>query len=190
MPTLWNKPMSRLALVAALAALLSVSTLAPAAARPPTDHPQVHLVNLDPLNESGVQGKAILIQRGTRLRVVIVARGLEAGMLHPQHIHGLDGDTEGACPPPEAADDISGVPEEAGDPDEFISLEEGAPFYGPVLLPLTPFPNAANGVVTYHQTFTVSGDLGDLSDEVIVLHGMTLDGGYAPTLPVACGGID
>ncbi len=155
-------------------------------------HSGVHVyrVDLDPLNNSGVEGQAILIQRGNTLRVIIRAKGLEPGQLHPQHIHGLDGSTNAVCPPPDAADNIAGLPEEASDPDEFISLEEGVPFYGPVLLSLTPFPTAnPAGVVTYSQSFQVDGDLLDLTDEEIVLHGMTLSEGYAASLPVACGQI-
>ena len=151
---------------------------------------QVQVVDLDALNGSGVAGRAVLVLRGDELRVNITARGLEAGALHPQHIHGLMGSEEAVCPPPSAADDLAGLPEEADDPDEFISLEEGAPFYGPILLPLTPFPTANKaGVTTYSQSFEVDGDLLDLSDEVIVLHGMTIDGTYVATLPVACGNI-
>lgn len=153
--------------------------------------PAVHVVDLQPLNDSGVGGKAILVRRDDELRVVIVARGLEPGMSHAQHIHGLDRGEDAVCPPSEAADSIDGQPEEASDPDEFISLEEGLPFYGEVLLPLTPFPDASRaGVVTYNEAFAVSGDLLDLTDEAVVLHGMTLDGGYAGSLPVACGAID
>lgn len=123
--------------------------------------------------------------------MIIRAKGLEAGKPHPQHIHGLSGDTEGTCPPPTAADDRPGLPQQAANPDDVISLEEGAPFHGPVLLPLNPFPVANKaGVVTYTQTFSeISGDLADLRDEVVVLHGMTLPGGDAATLPVACGAI-
>jgi len=151
---------------------------------------QVQVVDLDALNGSGVDGRAVLVLRGDQLRVQITARGLEAGALHPQHIHGLMGSDEAVCPPPAAADDLAGLPEEAEDPDQFISVEEGAPFYGPILLPLTPFPTAGtSGVTTYTQTFEVDGDLLDLSDEVIVLHGMTVDGTYVATLPVACGAI-
>ena len=40
-----------------------------------------------------------------------------------------------------------------------------------------------------HRPFTVSGDLADLTDEAIVMHGMTVDGNHVPTLPVACGQI-
>lgn len=152
---------------------------------------QVQVVDLDSLNDSGVDGRAVLILRGDELRVNITARGLEGGAVHPQHIHGLAGDEEAVCPPATAADNVMGLPEEAENPDELISLEEGLPFYGGVLQPLTPFPTANRGeVITYTGTFDVDGDLLDLSDEVIVLHGMTVDGTYVATLPVACGAID
>lgn len=151
---------------------------------------QVQVVDLDALNGSGVDGRAVLILRGDELRVNITARGLEAGEVHPQHIHGFEGGEEAVCPPPGAADSRAGLPEQADNPDQFISLEEGAPFYGGILLALTPFPTAnSGGVVTYTESFEVDGDLLDLSDEVIVLHGMTIDGTYVATLPVACGEI-
>ena len=193
--------MLRTALSLAAATALAVTTAAPATAAPRHDRDgdrgsqgrgaQVHQVDLDALNDSGVDGKATLILRGDQLRVVIRAKGLTPGQVHPQHIHGLSGGTNGVCPPESAPDHLEGLPEEAMDPDDFISLEEGAPFYGPVLQSLTPFPTAnRSGVVTYSQSFTVDGDLLDLSDEVIVLHGRFLGEQYAATLPVACGEID
>lgn len=135
-------------------------------------------MDLDPLNESGVEGKAILVQRDGRLRVTLIARGVVPGMLHPQHIHGLDGSENATCP----------TAEDAGD-DGVLTLVDGLPAYGPVLLKLTPFPMAPHGVINYHQTFEVDGDLADLSDEAIVVHGGFVDGEYVPTLPVACGEI-
>lgn len=185
--------------VLAAAGLATVASAAPAVAHGGDGHErgasaskgaQVQVVDLDALNGSGVDGRAVLILRGDELRVTITARGLEAGAVHPQHIHGLMGSEEAVCPPPSAADDLDGLPEQAEDPDEFISLEEGAPFYGGILLALEPFPTAnPGGVTTYTETFDVDGDLLDLSDETIVLHGMTIDGTYVATLPVACGNI-
>jgi len=140
---------------------------------------QVYQVDLSELNDSGVEGKAVLILKGDTLKVKIHARGLEPNQLHPQHIHGLPGDTNATCPPPSAAG-----------PDGVLSLEDGLPFYGGVLLSLEPFQMAENGKVNYHQTFTVDGDLLDLSDEVIVLHGGFVGTEYVATLPVACGEIN
>lgn len=182
----------RLLSLALLATFAAATTAAPAAAEHRDDDhgkpdksdkgssqgAQVYKVDLDPLNESGVDGKAVLVLRDGTLRVNLHARGLVPGMLHPQHIHGLDGSENATCPPASAAGD-----------DGVLTIGEGMPFYGPVLQPLMPFPMADNGTVNYHETFEVSGDLSDLSDEVIVLHGKFVDGEYVATLPVACGEI-
>ncbi|CAN5144881.1 hypothetical protein BH24ACT10_BH24ACT10_09740 [soil metagenome] len=140
---------------------------------------EVHQVRLTELNDSGVTGKAVLVLKDGTLRVKLHARDLVPDMLHPQHIHGLAGSTNATCPPPSAAGD-----------DGILTLGDGLPFYGPVLLPLTPFPMADNGKINYHETFSVDGDLADLSDEAIVVHGGYVDGEYVATLPVACGEID
>ncbi len=140
---------------------------------------EVYQVDLNELNGSGVDGKIVLILKGDTLKVKIQARGLVPNALHPQHIHGLEGSTNATCPPPAAAG-----------ADGVLTLVDGLPFYGPVLLSLLPFPMAENGTINYHQTFTVDGDLLDLSDEAIVLHGGFVDGEYVATLPVACGEIN
>lgn len=140
---------------------------------------QVHRVNLDELNGSGVEGKAVLILKGDTLKVKIHARGLEPNALHPQHIHGLTGTANATCPPASAAG-----------PDGVLSLVDGLPFYGGVLVGLEPFPMAENGTINYHQSFIVDGDLLDLSDEAIVLHGGFVGTEYVATLPVACGEIN
>lgn len=151
-------------------------SLAPAVGAHPST--RVYRVALRPLNDSGVTGSAQLIQRGNKVRVILRARGLEPNMVHPQHIHGIAGNQDAVCPPASAAG-----------PDGLLSLTDGLPFYGPVLQSLTPFPMASHGKVTYNQTFRISGDLLELKDEVIVLHGMTVDGDYVATLPIACGEI-
>lgn len=176
--------MSRRLLAFALALPFAAAAVAPAAAANRGEAPaasrgaEVYHVDLDPLNESGVDGKAVLVQRDGMLRVQIHARGLVPDTLHLQHIHGEES-SNAVCPPPSAAGD-----------DGVLTIGEGLPFYGPVLQPLTPFPMAENGMVNYHETFEVDGDLLDLSDEVIVLHGAFVDGEYVATLPVACGEID
>ena len=102
-------------------------------------------------------------------------------MLHPQHIHGFESDKGNSfCPTP--ADDEDG--------DGLVDLLEGLPDYGPVQLSLTPFPTAADGTVDYEQTFTVDAQqVGPLQNRAIVLHGMTVNGEYVATLPIACGQI-
>lgn len=184
---------SALSLTATTALALGVLA-APASAAPPADRggdraAQVHRVQLDALNDSGVSGTVTLVQRGDQLRVVVNAKGLTPGVEHPQHIHGL-ADDAAVCPSPEAADDLEGSPEYASEPDELISLAEGAPLYGGILVPFDPTLATASGVLSYTDTFALdSEDLLDLSDEVVVLHGAVVDGEYQATLPVACGDI-
>jgi len=171
----------------ALSTAAALAVAAPATAAPPADKPvsaksqgaEVSQVQLTELNDSGVTGKAVLVLKDGTLRVNLQARNLVPGMLHPQHIHGLAGSTNGTCPPPSAAGD-----------DGVLTLEDGLPFYGPVLQPLTPFPMADSGKISYTETFSVEGDFADLSDEVIVVHGGYVDGDYVATLPVACGEIN
>jgi len=182
----------KLASTLALSTAAALAVAAPAAAARPADKPmsaksqgaQVHKVRLTELNDSGVTGKAVLVQKDGSLRVKLQARDLVPDMLHPQHIHGLAGSNNGTCPPPSAAGG-----------DGVLTLADGLPFYGPVLQPLTQspmddFPTADNGKINYRETFAVDGDLADLSDEVIVVHGGYVDGEYVATLPVACGEID
>lgn len=133
---------------------------------------------LQAINNSGVSGTAMLWLQGNMLTVQIDAMGLEANKLHPQHIHGFtDNNKNSTCPTWSA--DTNG--------DGIISLAEGLPSYGPVLLSLTDFPTAdANGEIHYMQKFTIDGSVLPLQNRAIVLHGLTLNGQYVATLPVAC----
>ncbi len=135
---------------------------------------------LNMLNGSGVSGMAELTLMGDQLTVSIHADGLEAGMLHPQHIHGASSNNGNSnCPPPSA--DTNG--------DGFVSVGEGVPFYGGVLQPLTPFTNAPDGMIDFEETYTVTESISPLQNRAIVLHGMTVNGTYDASLPVACGQI-
>lgn len=133
---------------------------------------------LSPLNNSGVSGMATLMLEGNMLTVTIEASGMTPNEVHPQHIHGfMDKNKNAKCPPMSADTDGDGL----------VELTEGAPFYGPVLLSLTPFPTAtAEGTIMYSNTFTVDPEVLPLQNNAIVLHGMTVEGTYWPTLPVAC----
>ena len=133
---------------------------------------------LSPLNNSGVSGMATLMLEGNMLTVTIEASGLTPNQVHPQHIHGyMEKNKNAKCPPMSADTDGDGL----------VELAEGAPFYGPVLLSLTPFPTAtAAGNIMYSNTFTVEKELLPLQNNAIVLHGMMVNGTYWPTLPVAC----
>lgn len=100
---------------------------------------------------------------------------------------------------PTAAADTSG--------DGRISVGEGAPSYGDILVPLDgsldeaeglgeleTFPTG-NGSYTYERSIMTGGlDVNDdesfedlrLGDHAIVVHGRSVDGEYKATLPVAC----
>jgi hypothetical protein len=172
------------------------------------DAERFYMADIGELNGSGAQAQAILtIDEDTNtLTVVISAKGVEAGLVHPQHIHGfLDGRDANV---PTSAVDV--------DQDGFIELAEGAETYGPVLLSLTSppggelsgFPTAPDGSYLFSQTYQLPA--GDLPADPmlwlreIVVHGMTVpdgvgngtpgevDGtnGYLPTLPIAAGEIE
>lgn len=159
---------------------------------------KMYSVDFGALNGSGVSASGELTLVGNQLTVKIHATGLEPNAPHPQHIHGfMENKANSTCPT--SAADSNG--------DGLVDLVEGAPFYGPVLLPLyvpvDQFPVAdANGMLTYERTFTLGetefeeegklitrADLSPLQNRAIVLHGMTVNGEYIATLPVACGQI-
>ena len=154
---------------------------------------------------SNVTGTASLKVDGTQVHVNIHIRGLTPNLPHAMHIHGILGDPN-SCPP--ASADTSG--------DGLVSLEEGAPFYGPIDtsfttsgdtspasgLALERFPVAdENGNLNYNRTFTIPQDVLDsLGSLHLVVHGLALDGNssgpvggydtlFEAVLPVACGTI-
>ncbi|HEY1113702.1 MAG TPA: hypothetical protein VGE66_09070 [Chitinophagaceae bacterium] len=135
--------------------------------------------SLGALNNSVAHGMAHLVLDGNRLTVSLEAMGLEAGKPHPQHIHGfMENNRNSTCPT--SALDTNG--------DGLIDLGESVPAYGPVILDLAPMPVAdAQGKVMYTRTFEISKDLLPLQNRAIVLHGLTVNGTYIATLPVACG---
>jgi hypothetical protein len=141
----------------------------------------VFKVELHPVNNSGVSGVASvgLSSDGTQVSVILTARNLESGQVHPQHIHALSGGTA-TCPT--LANDTDG--------DNLISLEESGPATGPAVLPLEEFPTAGeDGTVSYSATLDIGDAAGQpLEQTVIELHGMTVPGqAYVDTFPVACG---
>jgi len=139
---------------------------------------KVYTVNLSELNNSGVSGTATLTLMGDKLEVHIQASGLEPDKAHPQHIHGfVENNKNSTCPT--IAADTNG--------DGLVDLVEGLPSYGPVLLTLSPTPTAPDGTIDYKQTFDMTADLRPLQNRAIVLHGLTVNGEYMATLPVACG---
>ncbi|MCH4823392.1 hypothetical protein ML462_09415 [Gramella lutea] len=145
-----------------------------------------YTAQLGSLNDSGVSGTATVSLQGDEITVNIMAQGMTPEMTHPQHIHGLsDANANATCPPATADEDEDGI----------ITIPEGAPFYGEVLLPLEDFPMAdAEGNISYEQTFMLgengmptAEELADLENRVIVLHGIDNEGEYVATIPAACG---
>ena len=141
---------------------------------------KTYTADISALNNSGVSGTATLTLEGDMLTVHLMASGLEPNKLHIQHIHGFTDNNKNAICPPMSADT---------DGDGIVSLTEGLPFYGPILLSLDPSQKAPDGTINYTQTFAVTADMLPLQNNVIVLHGLTVNGTYEVTLPVACGAI-
>lgn len=144
----------------------------------PTMH---YTAQLSSLNNSGVTGTATFTMSGDKLMVWVSATGLVAGQVHMLHIHGLDNSKKATCPPASADANSDGI----------VSLQEGLPFYGAVLQPLTPYPTAdSSGKISLSQTYTVdSSALSPLTNRVVVIHGLNVSGQYDASVPVACGQI-
>ena len=165
-----------------LAATLALS-LAPFIANADKDKKVEYVANLQSLNNSGVWAEVELKLKGNTLKIEIEASGLEAGKPHPQHIHGFgDASKNSSCPGFEADTNGDGV----------ISVSEGGPSYGPIVLPLLPFDLVdAAGKLEYEIKMTINPEsLGELANRTIVMHGLTVNGTYVPSTPVACGQLE
>ncbi|GAA3181399.1 hypothetical protein GCM10010531_39490 [Blastococcus jejuensis] len=137
--------------------------------------------DLGALNASGVTGTGMVTLDGNTATVTVEASGLLDGSPHAQHFHI---GAEGTCPTD--ADDA--------DDDGFVSVTEGAPYYGAIGSSLTTegdtspdsglaidrFPTT--GTITYERTFEVTEDVHEAFDNgtaVLVLHGVDKDGSGA-----------
>jgi Cu/Zn superoxide dismutase len=157
-----------------------------------------YTADLGALNDSGVSGQAELTVEDDQLMLSVQAEGTVAEQVHAQHIHGTDGTS--SCPSMSADSNDNGR----------ISVEEGAPSYGGILVPmdgsldtaeglgdLETFPVAdGDGMYSYDMSIATadlavnddrSFDDLRLEDHAIVVHGRMVDGEYQATLPVACG---
>lgn len=135
---------------------------------------------LQPLNDSGVEGRARLAREGNHLTVRIKADGLERRHVHGQAIHGFVAQREAAECPSEELGDVGG-----------LRPKEGESQYGHPLRRLEPFPSVgSDGRLDYGLTFNVDAEkLEPLETRAIVLRGVSEGGRYRPELPVACGRI-
>ena len=116
---------------------------------------------LNPLNNSGVTGRARVAVMNGMLNVDVNARGLLAGSPHAQHIH-FGAKARNECPT--VADDANG--------DFRLTTVEGVPGYGPVRVSLTTkgdtsaasvlatdrFPTAPQGRINYDRNNINTGD--------------------------------
>jgi hypothetical protein len=147
-----------------------------AAARHALPTTALRLVQLHPLNGSGVRGAVRVLLRGRQVSVESFTTGAVPGRVHMQHIHVPPGGADGTCPT--AAMDANG--------DGFVSLKEGLGAYGPPAVSLTPFPKVDSASWDYAGNLPVPAGLA-LDRGVIVLHGMWVHGHYDELMPIACG---
>jgi hypothetical protein len=164
------------------------------------------------LNDSGGSGMATVTYDdvANTLRVQIQASGLDEGV-HLMHIHGrFDGGVDGT-----PIDSVTPVPESDFDTDNdgILTVAEGAPAYGPIILPLSQTGGAASQdfpvgtSIDYDRTYDFSAPgseeffatIGDSDDRYdvadllplflreIVIHGVNEDGEYIASLPALAG---
>ena len=142
---------------------------------------------LHELNGSGASGIATATLEGSTLTVRIQATGLVPDLAHLRHIHGGPTAVAGKssvqvskCPTPQA--DANG--------DGIISVAEGVPDYGAVLLDLGAFTTPTGSIdhtLTFQLSPTQLAALTPLDRRAIVLHGMFVNGVYDVSTPIVCG---
>ena len=197
------------AIAAAAAGVISILPAARAPAQ--TTQPagtSTYTATFTPLNNSNVAGTADLTLNGSTLTVNLNATGLEPSQNHPQHIHGFADNTPSQIPafPPDPTVDTNA--------NGLLDDPEAELFVGPPILGLTgtnstgnanptgsgepggvglpsvtptDYPAAdAAGNINYSGTFTVDSTLfADLTLRTLEIHGLTVNGTYDATLPVA-----
>lgn len=153
--------------------------------------------NLDALNNSGVSGTVLLDLSDDlqSLTVTLNATGFEPNQDHIGHIHGLFNMGE-------IADSQTPTLAQDADGDGFVELGEGAPVYGPIVLPLETI-NTPDGTASYTKTYDLTdssifgnnvltdnpddkfmaSDLIPLDFREIVYHGLSVDQGVGADTP-------
>ncbi len=134
---------------------------------------------LDPLNNSGVEGMATIVFQGDHAHVHIDAYGLAANLPHAEHIH-FGASARHECPT--VKDDTN--------LDFRLNTTDGLPAYGPIRKSLTTrgdtspasalavdrFPTAPMGAIHYDRTIEVASStlIRNIEDgkSVLVIHGI------------------
>lgn len=163
------------------AGLIGATVVNSAAADPITGTTTTR-ANLDPLNNSPVEGRAEVIVDGRNLQVSVDARQLLKGMPHAQHIH-FGKQARNECP--SVRDDDNH--------DHRLNTVEGTPAYGPVRVSLTKrgdtspdstlavnrFPTAPHREIHYNRDIKVGSKLANKISQgkaVVVIHGVDYNG--------------
>jgi hypothetical protein len=168
--------------------------LSSATTRPPAF--QLFRVDLIPLNGSGVSGRGLLTRvhaagatSGQAIDTLAIAvAGLEQNQEHAVSLTGFSAQTgKVATIPPASAATLD--PSAAGLGSDVISESEGSPFYGPTRVSITPLhptrPGARLQLLASKEKFDANAP--DPTAEAIVVRGMSIDGTYQPTVPLAIG---
>lgn len=207
-----SKILHRCAGVASAAIAFSLSGAALAA--PTTIGHETQRGTLVALNGTGAHGTISMQLRGNRyLTVQIDATGLEPGIQHLGHIHGLasPGAVQNSVCPTTAQD---------ADHDNYVELAEGLVTYGPIIIGFGNTDPDMDGTVHFRHTYDLNdpnifqpgyskADVLPLDLREVVLHGLTLQAGQGATnadsiapneadgtagekavLPVTCGDIE
>lgn len=139
---------------------------------------EAYQIDLEPLNDSGASGAALISFQDRKLTVKIEASGLVPGQPHAQHIHGSTDGHDFRCPDASADKDGDGI----------VSTAEGLPQYGDINISLTTKGDTSkdsglavdrmpvadkDGKLNYSRTIDVSQDVVDhIKDLHVVQHGI------------------
>lgn len=152
---------------------------------------QKYRATLEPLNDSGVTGMAVITRIPGQLKVSLWAYGVAPHKVHPQYICGFTDGSQAKVPT--AADDTNG--------DGFVDFAEALSSTGPVLLALEPFPTAKKpSFVVFTRVYRGAQFKKLMLDDVPLNKRVVMVSGgywtpvygmpeYSETLPVAAGKI-
>jgi MYXO-CTERM domain-containing protein len=169
------------ALRTALAGAGALALLAVGA--PPAQAAEQYQVSLDPLNDSGVSGTALITVDGQELTVRVSATGYVPNSPHAQHLHGDDDlSMDFMCPTTDRDADGNGI----------TTTTEAVPDYGDIFISLTTsgdtsagsglavdrMPVAdAQGRLEYERTITVdAAAVAAIRNLHLVQHGIDVNG--------------